>query len=166
MTEPPSSARDQGSPEGGSLRLLAILHFAAACLCFAGVWLLFWQYGRMHSAFVELAARKRGNGGSPSLDEFLVVFKRYYLVFGAVVLACGIGDLLSGLFIAMRRLRLLSMFVACLNCLLVPLGTILGAFTMVVLLRDSVRLSYDSRTVGGAAPQAGRRDSRGRGSPQ
>jgi hypothetical protein len=153
MTET-SPSTDKDVPDSGSLRLLAVLHFAAACLCGAGIGLLHWQYSRMHGAFLDLAAPKIKNGGDPSLEEFFVVFRQFYVVFGAVVLACGMGDLLSGVFIRMRRYRAFSLFVACLNCLLVPLGTMLGAFTVVVLLRESVRGAYASRTAGRAGGPA------------
>ena len=36
------------------------------------------------------------------------------------------------------------MIVAGLNCVHIPLGTVLGVFTLVVLMRDSVRESYDA----------------------
>lgn len=154
MTEasPPTG---KGSPDGGSLRLLANLHFAAACLCAAGIWLLYWEYSRVHGAFLELAARKKTHGGDPMLEEFFAVFRQFYLVFGAFVFACGAGDLLSGVFIRMRRCRAFSLFVACLNCVLVPLGTMLGAFTVVVLLRESVRGAYGAAAAGRAGRQPG-----------
>lgn len=154
MTEA-SPSNDKSSPDTGSLRLLASLHFAAVCLCAAGIWLLYWEYSRVHGAFLELAARKKTHGGDPMLEEFFAVFRQFYLAFGALFFACGVGDLISGVFIRMRRYRAFSLLVACLNCVLVPLGTMLGAFTVVVLLRDSVRGAYGAADAGRAGRQPG-----------
>lgn len=41
-----------------------------------------------------------------------------------------------------RRRRILSLVVAALNCLLVPIGTALGVFTLIVLLRPTVIQEY------------------------
>jgi hypothetical protein len=49
---------------------------------------------------------------------------------------------MSGLFLLKRRHRMFILIVAGLNCLSVPLGTILGVFTFVVLGRDSVRKAF------------------------
>ncbi|HMD61108.1 MAG TPA: hypothetical protein VKG78_06735, partial [Opitutaceae bacterium] len=62
--------------------------------------------------------------------------------------------IVSGLLIGRRRLRVLSLLVACLNCLLVPVGTLLAAYTLVVLLRDSVRAAYRENAAGRAPVRA------------
>lgn len=38
-----------------------------------------------------------------------------------------------------------TLIVSGLNCLQIPFGTVLGVFTLVVLLRDSVREAYEAR---------------------
>jgi len=69
---------------------------------------------------------------------------------------------LSGLLIGRRKGRLLSIIIACLNCLIVPFGPVLGAFTVVVLLRSSVRQAYEA-AAGAPAPDPARRDPLRRG---
>jgi hypothetical protein len=54
-------------------------------------------------------------------------------------------NLLSGLWIRARRNRVFSLVVAGINCFQVPLGTALGIFTIIVLMRDSVRELYEAR---------------------
>ena len=49
---------------------------------------------------------------------------------------------LSARFLRGRRHRTFSLIVAGINCLGIPLGTILGVFTLIVLLRPSVRTLY------------------------
>ncbi len=51
--------------------------------------------------------------------------------------------LLAGRFLARRAHRDFCMVVAALECLLAPLGTILGVFTIVILSRPSVRACFD-----------------------
>jgi hypothetical protein len=162
MTEPNPPPRAQVNAEDGQLRVLATLHFVAAGLSLAGIGLLLWHYARMHAAFLDVTAGKRQHGGSASLEEFFLVFRQFYLVAGAVLAACAVGNLLSGFFIRGRRHHLLSLAVACLNCLVVPIGTVFGAFTLVVLLRDAVRDQYAARAPGHAAPdRSGRRPAQG-----
>jgi hypothetical protein len=136
--QPPPSNETEASP----LRLLATLHLVAAAVCVAGIGLLYWHYARMQAAFLDVTAWKHQPGGGASLEQFLAVFVRYYLA-GGVLLALGaLGNLASGLSIRKRQHWLFSVVVACFDCFAVPLGTILGAFAIVVLLRDSVRRGY------------------------
>jgi hypothetical protein len=45
-------------------------------------------------------------------------------------------------FLLKRKFRMFSLVVAGLDCVQIPFGTVLGVFTLVILLRDSVRDSY------------------------
>jgi hypothetical protein len=54
-----------------------------------------------------------------------------------------------------RKHRILSLVVACLNFILVPVGAVLGAFALVVLLRPSVRGAYEAANAGRALPKPG-----------
>ena len=53
-------------------------------------------------------------------------------------LAIGICNLLSAQYIKNRKFRIFSIVVACIDCLSLPLGTILGVMTLIVLSRHSV----------------------------
>jgi hypothetical protein len=59
----------------------------------------------------------------------------------------GILNIYSGRCIMARRSRTFTLVIAGIDCLSVPLGTTLGVFTFVVLLRDSVRWLYESAKV-------------------
>lgn len=52
-------------------------------------------------------------------------------------------NVLAGRFLKQRRHYIFCLVIAGLNCIQVPLGTVLGVFTFVVLMRDSVRTSFD-----------------------
>jgi hypothetical protein len=56
----------------------------------------------------------------------------------------GILTIISGRKIARQRSRVFSLVVAGINCVNVPIGTTLGVFTFIVLLRPSVQAMYDS----------------------
>jgi hypothetical protein len=90
------------------------------------------------------AATTKG-GGAPG-DA--VVFGVFEVILGLVVLAFLAKIPLlaySGICIRRRRHRMLSVVLACLACLNVPLGTMLGVFTLVMLTRPSVKALYGYR---------------------
>src|ERR1035438_10560111 len=87
-----------------------------------------------------------------SSDLFFDTFMLFYLFSGAVLTVIGAGNLLSGLCIRRRKYRIVSLLVACLNFILVPIGTVLGAFALVVLLRPSVRGAYEAGAARPAPP--------------
>ncbi|MBC2596042.1 hypothetical protein H5P28_17380 [Ruficoccus amylovorans] len=69
----------------------------------------------------------------------------FMVIFGLAALfnaAIGVGIILSGRFLRQQRNYIYSFVVACLMCLSVPLGTILGVFTIIVLSRESVKRLY------------------------
>lgn len=56
--------------------------------------------------------------------------------------AGSIALILSGRHLQRRTGYLFTFVVACISCLSVPVGTILGVFTIIVLSRDSVKAAY------------------------
>ncbi len=154
MTESPPPPRSPAEANAGPLRLLARLQCAAAVLCAGGIGFLWWNYARMHAAFLDMARWKKEQGAGASLEEFLSAFAQFYVVAGALLGLGAVANLASALFIARRRHRFLSVAVACLDCVFVPVGTLLGAFAMVVLLRDSVQREYRRKEAAGPAAGA------------
>lgn len=63
----------------------------------------------------------------------------------AVLIGWTLGFLMiySGRCLAAGKNRTFSLVLAALSCLSIPLGTILGVFTIVVLVRPSVRMMYE-----------------------
>ncbi len=68
---------------------------------------------------------------------------------GVFVVLMSVGfsllDFLVGRFLARRTHRTFCLVVAGITCLSIPIGTILGVFTMIVLMRPSVRAMFRSR---------------------
>lgn len=50
--------------------------------------------------------------------------------------------LIAGRMLARRRHYVFCLVIAALECILMPLGTILGVFTIIVLMRDSVKDAF------------------------
>ena len=65
--------------------------------------------------------------------------------FGSVFLIGLAVNLISGVFLWQKRHRIFSMIVAGIDCLQIPFGTVLGIFTIMVLLRDTVRDLYSAK---------------------
>jgi len=72
-----------------------------------------------------------------------------YVLGGFWLIASGILNVMSGVFIRAGKHRTFSIVVGAINCLHLPLGTILGVFTIIVLMRDSVRELYAASDIRG-----------------
>ena len=143
MNELPPILRDQRKIDADHLKLLSIFHFVGAGLALIGILFLIGHFTVFHFVFDNPKMWENNRQGPPPA-VFLAIFKVLYLVFGLWFLASCILNVMSGLFLRARKYRTFSMVVAIINCLHVPLGTTLGVFTIIVLLRDSVRESYET----------------------
>jgi hypothetical protein len=69
-----------------------------------------------------------------------------FAVLGTVLfligLAMAICILIAGRSIALRKRYSFAFVMACIECLFIPFGTILGVFTIIVLLRESVKALF------------------------
>jgi hypothetical protein len=150
---PPIPPPNQADEE--HLNLLSVFHFVGAGLAFFGLLFLFGHYQMMHTVFTntKLWATPIPNGTPVppmpppppmpmSPKEFFAIFQWFYLVFGAWFVMSGVLNFMSGFYLRARKNRLFSLVVAGVNCLHVPLGTVLGVFTIIVLGRESVRRIY------------------------
>lgn len=71
--------------------------------------------------------------------------KMMYIFYGTLAGLCLIGcicNVLSARFMQKRKHRVFSMVVGAINVLMIPLGTILGIFTFIVLCRQNVTQMY------------------------
>lgn len=125
-----------------NLRLLSIFHYVVG-----GLHALFSSFGLIHfcmGLFLILNPKVfAASNGEPPPPEWIGLI--FVVVGGGIVLAgwtLGFLTILSGRYIAQRRRRTFSVVMGCLNCALMPLGTVLGVFTIILLTRDDVRTSY------------------------
>jgi hypothetical protein len=66
----------------------------------------------------------------------LVMMSLFFMAIGWTLAVCLI---IAGSFLAQRRHYTFCFVVACISCLLMPYGTVLGVFTIIVLMRPSVK---------------------------
>ena len=95
----------------------------------------------MHTVFSNTDMSKSQPQTMPS-KAFLDAFIWFYLFMGVLLLTGLVLNVLSGVFLWQKRHRMFSLTIGGLNCLLIPFGTALGVFTILVLSRDRVRELY------------------------
>lgn len=155
MTELPPIHRDQRKIDADHLRLLTVFHFIGAGLSIPGI-LFFLGHYTLLRVFVLNSAKWAGHKQPLPPVEVLAAVKWLYLGLGAWFLLSGVANLISAYCLRARKGRTFSLTVACLNLLHMPLGTLLGVFTLIVLLRDSVREAYEvPATAGTGQPPPG-----------
>jgi hypothetical protein len=143
MIQLPTLPRDQRKIDADHLKLLSVFHFVGAGLAVLSLLFLAAHFAVMHVVFTNPKMWQNPGGVAPP-PEFFGIFKWFYLIFGLWFAASGILNILSGLFLRARKQQTFSMVVAGINCLHIPIGTVLGVFTLIVLMRDSVRELYET----------------------
>ena len=138
--------RDQRKIDADHLNLLAIFHFVGAGLAVLGLLFLAVHYTFMHAIFANPDFWKNQKQPMPvPPEQVFAMMKWFYLAAALWFVVSGVLNVISALCLRARKGRMFSMVVSGINCLHIPLGTVLGVFTIVVLIRDSVRELYDAR---------------------
>ena len=128
------------------LKLLAIFHFIGTGLGLLGILFLVGHYAVMHAVFTNPKFMENQKQPMPVPPEQIFAIMKWFYLAGAVwFVTSGILNLISGLCLRARKGRTFSLVVAGINCLHIPLGTVLGVFTIIVLIRDSVRELYEAQ---------------------
>jgi hypothetical protein len=121
------------------LQLLAIFHYVVAGLAalFSFFPLLYTTVGVI---FIFAARHGTAKPGEELPPEFLGWI---FTVIGSALFLTGIAMaiciLIAGRSLALRKRYLFVLVMACIECLFLPFGTILGVFTIIVLSRESVK---------------------------
>ena len=128
--------------EEKNLNLLALFHYILA-----GITALFSCFGLIHAAIGLGMVLGRINGSNPPPQAFGWLF----LIFGGFFVLLG-WILAVAIFIAGRKLkkrtsRTYCFVVASIECAMMPLGTVLGVFTIVLLMKDSVKALFGPQTL-------------------
>ena len=147
MDQPPVMGplpRDQRNVDIDHLNLLSIFHFVGAGFAVLGMLFLIAHYEIMNSVFSDPALWNNSRSAPPPPDVFFAMMKWMYGVMALWFIISLVLNLLSGIFLRARENRTFSFVVAAINCLHLPLGTILGIFTIIVLSRQSVRELYEA----------------------
>jgi len=128
------------------LRLLSIFHYVAAAM--TGLMSLL---PCIHLVFGILIVRGEFGPGSgqgpaapPAFGWFFIVLASLAILMGLTFSVCLV---IAGRSLAAARRPTFCLVTAALSCLFVPVGTVLGVFTILVLNRESVKARF--REAGG-----------------
>lgn len=83
--------------------------------------------------------------GDPAQPPTLWAGVFFIFIGGLFVLlgwAAAVCTFVSGRYLRLRRKRMFSFVMACILCMFMPFGTVLGIITIIMLSRDSVRRLY------------------------
>lgn len=120
------------------LNLLETFHYIVG-----GIFALFSTFPLIYLAIgiAMVAGAFHGKDAPPAfLGWVLIVFAAFFTLCGWALAACLVA---AGRMLGKRKHRTFCLVVAALACLLQPFGTILGVFTIVVLMRDSVKALFE-----------------------
>ncbi|MGD2116210.1 MAG: hypothetical protein PVG07_14240 [Acidobacteriota bacterium] len=131
------------------LRLLSIFHYVVA-----GLAALFALLPVFHLVIGVMIATQ---AAADTPDERLgAMIGWLFAVFAACMILAGLAYALmlalAGRFLAQQRRYTFCMVMAAVSCIFVPIGTVLGVFTLLVLLRPAVQAEFEGAPEPEAAP--------------
>jgi hypothetical protein len=117
--------------------LLSIFHYVVAGL--AGLFALLPVFHLVFGLFFIFAAGKFEGKGEPPpafIGWMFVVFAAVLITVGSVFATCVFA---AGRFLAKHRHYMFCLVMAAVECIFMPFGTLLGVFTIIVLMREPVK---------------------------
>jgi len=126
------------------LQILSIFHYVVGGLSglFACFPLIHFVVGI--GIVISSLTEKSGAGGPPLfLGLFFVIFAGSFIFFGWAFAICVI---LTGRFISQRKNYMFCLVMAGVECIFTPFGTVLGVFTIITLVRPSVKDTFEAKT--------------------
>jgi hypothetical protein len=131
------------------LRLLSIFHYVVA-----GLAALVFCFPMIHLAvgLMLLLAPPKMHPPQPDGAEMMQVMGIFFVVFASAIILAG-WTLATCIFVAGRNLARRRRYTFCLvmaavTCIFMPFGTVLGVFTLIVLMRPSVKLIFEQQAAG------------------
>lgn len=146
-TPEPASPRSQELIDTEHLRLLAIFHYVVG-----GLTCLFALFPLLH-VFMGLYILNNPDSFSPAegqapQEDARLLAGWLFVVMGGTFIAIGqtIGILIvvAGRNLQRWRNHTYCFIIACLECVIVPFGTVLGVFSILVLNRESVKRRFET----------------------
>ena len=127
------------------LRLLSIFHYVVGGL--AGFFALSPIFHLIVGLFFIFAPNKFAGKGEPPpafIGWFFVIFAAVFIGLGWVFAAFVFT---AGRFLARRKHYLFCLVMAGVDCIFMPFGKVLGVFTLIVLMRESVKQLFTARSL-------------------
>lgn len=132
----------QQATDDEQIRILSIVYYVFAGLSAVGGCLPFIH---VFVGILFLVNPPQVEGPNPFPAEF---FGMMFVVFGLFVILCcwaiAILQFLTARSLANRTRHSLCVIASAISCLFVPLGTILGVFSLIVLMRPSVKEQFEA----------------------
>ena len=128
------------------LKLLSIFHYVVGAMT-----ALFACFPLIHLAIgiAMLCGAFDGRDAPPRvLGLLFVIFATIFILCGWVLAACMI---IAGDKLARYRARTYCLVIAGIECIFMPFGTVLGVFTIIVLMRDSVKGLFAANQMSGVS---------------
>jgi hypothetical protein len=123
------------------LNLLSIFHYVVGGL--AALFSFFPLFYSLIGGFLLYAAQHPGPNNQEPPPAFLgwifIVLGAVFFLGGVTIAIC---ILIAGRCLSRRKSYSFALVMACIECLFVPFGTILGIFTIVALSRESVKALF------------------------
>lgn len=122
------------------LKLLAVFHYIVG-----GMMALFSCLPVVHLVLgivMIVAPETMDSGGEPPpafIGWFFALIGAFIILIGWMLAGCVIA---AGRCLAKRRHYMFCLVMAGIQCMFMPVGTVLGVFTIVVLMRDSVKEAF------------------------
>lgn len=122
------------------LQILSVFHYVLAAIAFLVGCIPFF-----HLAFGVALASGSLDGGAGGDETLVGCFVMAFAgVFILLAWAYAISLVLAGKFLADQKHHTFCLVVAAISCAFMPLGTVLGVFTILVLVRSSVKARFDA----------------------
>jgi len=123
------------------LRLLSIFHYVVGGL--SGLFSCMFLIHLFIGITVLISPESLAGGNSEAPPQF---FGYIFAFIGGLFFILGITlssfIIYSGTLLKKQKKRMVSFVIACIECIFMPFGTVLGVFTTIVLSRDSVKKIY------------------------
>ena len=129
------------------LRLLSIFHYVVGAMT-----ALFACFPLIHLAIgiAMLCGAFDGKGAPPRfLGLFFIVFSSIFILCGWAMAVCMV---IAGTKLARYRARTYCLALAAIECIFVLFGTVLGVFTIILLMKDSVKELFAANQASGRVP--------------
>ena len=138
-----ANQQQQAMVDAGHLRLLSIFHYVWGGMCvLGGIFMICYIF--IMKSLLQSATAAGGSAPPAEFDQMMSFIGILYAIFGVLYIIVAILNFVCGKLLSSRKSRTFIMIVAGINCLGIPLGTTLGVFTFIVLLRPSVRAVFDT----------------------
>ncbi|WOO41675.1 hypothetical protein [Rubellicoccus peritrichatus] len=133
------------------LKLLAIFHYILGALSLCSILFILLHYMLFSTFFNNPDFFPEGEKPPEMPEGFFILIMAFYVLGALFSIVSGGLLIASARFIQKRKNRTFSIIVAGLCCLMFPFGTILGVFTLMKLLSDSVKIAYTESESTGVA---------------